>query len=407
MQHQYGQYYTPKILTVKYDSLLKEKIDAGLRIVDPFVGEGNLLFDYLETIDKDKARQLIVDKKILGFDTDITAIKRVKDRFSKYFNLPIELFNDIFVKNNSLKNNRCKSDDFIFTNPPYLARNTCQKKFPKDFNRNFSKNSFNDYYEITLNLYCKNEGIWIIPSNFLSSKVMSKTRKKILSRFNICNAFLFEYPIFKDTRISVVSFSTTTSNSVQKNIKTTFVNKTSETVKYIDIDKEGIICKEWENIANNNNYDVTQGLFRCDIKEGNFDVKMINEYYEIEDFKVSEDIYNKINDNILFLRTADTGSEIGVLGLYTLKELFKEKGAVTSSLVTKKTSRLCVPLFFNHKKTIEEQLFIKDEVNRLLREYREKYNSIFLTNFKNATNVIQRKRITFKEVYSLIKHVQS
>ena len=35
--------------------------------------------------------------------------------------------------------------------------------------------------------------------------------------------------------------------------------------------------------------------------------------------------------------------------------------------------------------------------------YRDKYNSMFLTNFKNSTRKMQRKRIAFKEIYGVIE----
>ena len=117
-KHKYGQHYTPKVLTDNYKSLFRELKNKDLTIVDPFVGEGNLLVDYLETFTKEEAISLLINKKIRGYDIDKMTINRLKERFHTLYGISFEVLNEILVKNNSLINNPCKKEDFILTNPP-------------------------------------------------------------------------------------------------------------------------------------------------------------------------------------------------------------------------------------------------------------------------------------------------
>ena len=107
-KHKYGQHYTPKVLTDNYKSLFIELKNKDLTIVDPFVGEGNLLVDYLETFTKEEAVSLLHNKKIKGYDIDKMTITRLKERFHSLYGVSFEVLNEIFVKNNSLINNPCK-----------------------------------------------------------------------------------------------------------------------------------------------------------------------------------------------------------------------------------------------------------------------------------------------------------
>ena len=53
----------------------------------------------------------------------------------------------------------------------------------------------------------------------------------------------------------------------------------------------------------------------------------------------------------------------------------------------------------------KEQLIIINEFNRIIEHYRGKYNSLFLTNFRNSTKLYSRKRISFNVAYKLISYI--
>lgn len=417
-QHKYGQHYTPEIITNKYIEFFKYLKENKLAVVDPFVGEGNLLMDYLNIFSKEEAIQFINDKKIKGYDIDPSNIKKIRLRFKEIFGIEDKILNSIFKVNNSLQKNPCRKKDIIITNPPYLSRNTCKTKYPEDYNINFYHNKFSDYYELALNLYKQHDGLWIIPANFISSTFLANTRKNLMNHKIIEQMFVFEIPVFEHTDISVVSFLLKNKN----NIKTKQLNLNINFVKFnyifkqeiiirknIDIDSKGYICSEWFNITSNSNLNtVTQGLLRENLTPGNIPCIIINENYEPETIYINQDNYQLLQSNFLYVRTTDTGTPGGMLGIYLLEEIFPNlfKGEIKPiSLLTKDSSRLYTPLFFTQPINYEDQLYIKNQVNTLLNEYRDRYNSIFLTNFKNATKTISRKRITFKEIYGLIEYV--
>ena len=417
-QHKYGQHYTPEIITNKYTEFFKYLKENKLAVVDPFVGEGNLLMDYLNIFSKEEAIQFLNDKKIKGYDIDPSNIKKIRLRFKELFDIEDKILNSIFKVNNSLKKNPCRKKDIIITNPPYLSRNTCKIKYPEDYNINFYHNKFSDYYELALNLYKQHDGLWIIPANFISSTFLANTRKNLMNHKTIEQIFVFEIPVFEYTDISVVSFLLKNKN----NIKTKQLNLDINFVKFnyifkqeiiipknIDIDSKGRICSEWFNITNNSNLNtVTQGLLRENLIPGNISCMIINENYEPETIYINQDTYQLLQHNFLYIRTTDTGTHKGMLGVYLLEEIFSDlfkEEIKPVSLLTKDSSRLYTPIFFTQPVNYEDQLYIKNKVNTLLNEYRDKYNSIFLTNFKNATKTISRKRITFKEIYGLIEYV--
>lgn len=405
-KHKYGQHYTPKILTDKYKDLFKNIKSKGLTVVDPFVGDGNLLIDYLSTFSNEEAIKIIENEKIRGYDIDKKAILSIKKRFKDKYNISDEKLDIIFMKNNSFVKNPCKKNDFILTNPPYLARNTCKRKYPKDYNVHFSRNFFSDYYELSLYRFRKHNGIWIIPSNFLSSQFMTEIKKTLLSKSMLRKIYLFENPIFKDTNISVMSFYLERKDkdmSIQNNLPINFVGFNGDTLKNIDINNDGVICDEWARLSKMQTSDSIVGLLREDLKTGEEKILLLNESYELENFYINEKNIEKIKNNHLYLRSTDTGSKDGMLGFYTMDELYpNDERSEAKSLITKKTSRLTVPLFFYEYYSYEDQIKIKNKANQILNDYRDKYNSIFLTNFKNSTRKMQRKRISFKEAYGII-----
>lgn len=50
------------------------------------------------------------------------------------------------------------------------------------------------------------------------------------------------------------------------------------------------------------------------------------------------------------------------------------------------------------------QKYIIEQFNILLNFYRDKYNSLFLTNYRES-NTIARKRISFDLIYTLVNHI--
>jgi len=97
----------------------------------------------------------------------------------------------------------------------------------------------------------------------------------------------------------------------------------------------------------------------------------------------------------LYLRAIDTGTQKGRIALMVNKEHFYGK----------ESDRTFASLKMPKQYTDEEELIICNEFNRLLELYRDKYYSMFLTNFRNSTSSYARKRISFDVAYRLISYI--
>lgn len=405
-----GQHFTPKIITDRYLSVFRAIYKKDLTIVDPFVGEGNLLIAFLDTLSIEEASNYINRLKIKGYDYDNKVILRLKKIFKDRYNTDSRILDLIFKKNNSLLDNIIRPDDFIITNPPYLARNTAKTKFPKDYKRNFSKNNFHDYYEMSLFKYIKNDGIWILPSNIYSNMKLEELRVTLFKNSYIDLLCVYESPVFKNTRISVTSFVKYKKDKEQNNIDFTFINKKGHKSMSIDIDN-GVLCNEWSKMIHKKKSPiekVDQGIQRKHLSSGNNKVCIINEEYEIEYLQIDNKTLNLLKRNHLILRTVDTGSPDGNMGLYLLKDLFDHLFVDHQpiALLTKKTSRLYTQIIFKDDLSIKQQVDIKNEFNKKIEYFRDKTNLVMVTNFKNTTGAGKsRKRIGFLETFSLIENI--
>jgi len=400
-QHQLGQHYSKETLLVeRYNNYLLEI--KNKTIVDPFCGEGHLLEHYLNLFDKNIQIEMLKNKKIMGFDIDENNIIFLRKKFKKIYNLDDNLLEEIFIVNDSLIFvDKIPNNSFIFTNPPYLAKNICKKKFPEDFDKYFNEKYkiLTDYFEISLELYGKYDGLWIVPSNVLSSDIMNKLRKKILLKMD--KIVVYKKKTFDDTDISVATFLI--DNKLSNNIKDIIFVSNKEEIKKFEISKNSNLVKEWDDIKSiKNSLNIKQGFLDSKIVEGDKNITLLNTNYKEEEFNISNEQYEKLNKNILILRTTDTGGKEGKIGLYTIKELWGSDKAI--GLITKISSRVYTQLFFDNL-SIKEQLKLKDDFNNKLNKLRLNYDSIFLTNYKNVSNENQRKRMSFKETFSLINYI--
>jgi hypothetical protein len=68
------------------------------------------------------------------------------------------------------------------------------------------------------------------------------------------------------------------------------------------------------------------------------------------------------------------------------------------------TARTYATLVIEPKIDIMTQNIVVEKFNTLLDEYRNKYNSLFLSNYRESKD-LARKRISFDLVYSLVEHI--
>ena len=357
-----GQFFT-----TNSNYILKgfEKYVNNKNITDPFCGSGELLTWAINNS----------AKSVIGYDID-----------RQYIDNKIIFFNDSL--NNPLQY------DFVLTNPPYLYKNKL-----KD-NQIFNRTKNTDLYQISLEkIMNSNEGIVIVPVNFLSAENSKYIRAKFLKKFNIEYCKFFTQQVFSDTTYNVIAFYYIRKEI--QNSKQTFILN----IQPQNIDKEITVYESynWQiggeflnTINHQNNILNIKRFLETDIKVGNNKIKIANSHLKnIKEISVNDDVYNTIQNNIIILKAIDTGSKDGLISLENIKKYNID------CLSSVETSRNQIYLIFQNQISTTEQEKIIELFNRELNFQREKYFSLFMTNFRDNN----RKRISFDFCYKMINYI--
>lgn len=279
-------------------------------------------------------------------------------------------YNDT-IKKDTLLEPPNYDNKFVLTNPPYLARNKNKDKTLYD------KYNTNDLYKcFIINLidsFCFG-GIIIVPLNFISSirKSDIELRKKFINKFNIITLNIFEEQVFDDTSYTVCSLQ-------------------------FELKKE--------NILTNIYVYPYETIFNIELNETN-DYTIGGEIYNLpytKDIKIERTTSKNLNNpnitNILVKCIDDNiNSKIGLS--FTLD---KDKYIDNTPKLSARSYAL---LIIEPKLNIEEQKKLINKFNNYFNELRQKYNSLFLTNYRES-NSIARKRISFQLVYNICNYLLS
>lgn len=264
--------------------------------------------------------------------------------------------------NDSLKDPINYKGKFILTNPPYLAKN---KSINKDI---YIKYNTDDLYKCFIKSFIEtaDEGIIIIPINFLSSEDDS-IRSLFFSNFSIKKFVLFEEKVFSDTSYTVCAFY--------------FIKKENSDIFFnIDIKPSGKV-------------------FKCELLK-EYGYKYGSDFYKYlsnnSKIKVSRlQIGNSYPNTNILLNALDGGSEHNRIKL--------EYNEVP--YYGKVSDRSRAHIVLNIKLSINEQKELITLFNEKLEYFREKYNSLFLPNYRESSSLYARKRIPFTTSYELIKSI--
>ncbi|MDP2820983.1 MAG: hypothetical protein Q8O39_02175 [bacterium] len=361
-----GQFFTTNsdYILRGFEKFIKEK-----EITDPFAGNQDLV----NWVKNNNC------KKITGFDCD----KRYIDQKNVFLNDSI----------NSPKNYK-----FVCTNPPYLHKNKAEKETKKKF---FSGGNsvFEDLYQVSIFsiLNCE-EGILIVPLNFLCAENSKKIRVLFFEKFEIMKLNIFSEQVFNDTTYNVISFYFKKKNKISdKNLINAIIYPENKKIE-LTLEKK----YNWQfggdfinQIKQTKNY---LGVFRLTedyLKSGEYEIEIaLQNIKDKKSLNISNDIKKSLEKNILFLRAIDSknGKKI------QLEDIRKYKIA---GLVGKKTSRNMAHLIFKKEISINMQIELMDKFNNELNKNRIKYSSFFLTNFRDNN----RKRISFDLVYKFLNYI--
>lgn len=254
-------------------------------------------------------------------------------------------------KRDTLKNPPDYTNKFILTNPPYLARNKNKNK------ELYELYNCNDLYKcfIKSSLDCDG-GIIIVPLNFLTSIRKSDTllRKEFLEKFNIVHVNIFEEQVFDDTSytVCVIQFEK---------------GKTKEFPCYFYPSNKKVMLSFYKEIIGGEIYYLSQ-----------------NNKYTIEratkETKIKENITN------ILVKCIDDTTKINA----SFSEKYIDN---TENLTARSYLTLVITPQINEQ--IQKELI--NNFNSFMEEYRNKYNSLFLTNYRENN----RKRISFDLVFKI------
>jgi hypothetical protein len=351
-----GQFYT-----TNYEYILQNmKIPLEVKcIVEPFVGSGELL----KFVNK--------NVEVECYDIEIKDIE-IKDIETKDIK-GIEIKNIKVIKQDTLKNPPNYKGKFVITNPPYLAKNKNKDKSLYDI---YGKD---DLYKCFISQLCNGNdfskdmspigGIIIIPLNFFCSirKADIDLRKTFLEMFTITTLNIFEEPVFDDTSYTVCCFQF--EKRLKQGIKhslspiKTYFYPSGKTISLIFSDY--IIGGEIYSLKKSKTYTITRATSKTNPEyTTNILLKCIDDKTQINLSLVTDD-----------KKYIDTTPNLSARSYATL---------------------VVVP-----KLTLEKQTLLVERFNLYITDQREKYNSLFLTNYREDS----RKRISFELAFRICSYL--
>jgi len=406
---------------------IKEKL-WEYKWIDLYAGEGNLILPILNSIPPEDRIRFFRNHIYLSDIQEEMLEKCIKK--AEFYGIPSEVAsNNIMLRDNLecfpdfLKDKQ--KPIFHITNPPYLYLGYIRKhnetqKYLKLFE---GKNEgYQDLYQIAMINDLRNQIdnlIYIIPSNFLfGASVSNKFRKDFLKFYKINKMIIFETKIFEFTGTNIcigfferkkipksenVKFNGIKIKKQSREIRKTYILKPK--YKY----RAGSKFDEFlEENRLNTPLNVKYYLLKKEImnNKGSNKLSVIdannyksNQYTKL-DLRVNDNLKNKIESNILYVRTVDTGSINGRVGLGIITEDFNVNGIYVSGN-TYRTHP--IQIFLEPEISHNEQIILKKYFNLLLESFRKKLDSEFLTTYKYSNAEYTRKYLGLTQVRNLIQ----
>ncbi len=395
--------------------------------IDLYAGEGNLILPILDSIHTEQ-RVRFFKNHIMLYDIQQEMVNKCIENAKNYGIPKKTAVNNIKVRNNLesfpifLKNDHLPI--YHITNPPYLYLGYIRKhkdthKYLKLFK---NKNSgYQDLYQIAMMNDLRNNLenlIYIIPSNFLfGASVSNKIRLDFLKHYQIIKMLIFERKLFEYTGTNIcIGFFR--KKSLPKSEILQF--KGLKFKKKGNILKKNYILKPEFNYRGGSEFDeflnkyITQEPLKIKyylLKDLLLKNKGINEIevidankYQNNKYKkiiiyVNDNLKEKVKSNILYVRTVDTGSYEGRVGLGIISDDFEVNGIYVSGN-TYRTHP--IQIFLNPVLDIDQQKLLKEYFNFILETFRAKLDSEFLTTYKYSNAEYTRKYLGLTQVRKLI-----
>ena len=339
-----GQFYTTNYKYILSNLYIPKDITT---IIEPFCGNADLL-----EFCKDKERSNNTKYLLECYD--------------------IEPKKEFIQKRDTILNPPLYENAFIITNPPYLARNKCTDKTL------FDKYDVNDLYKCFIKDIITNSpigGIIVVPLNFWSSiqKNDIHLRQLFLERFDILQLNIFEEQVFDDTTYTICAFQ------FMKKRENISINTIHVAIYPSKTTLEVILNAE-------NNYTIGGHIYNLSIN-GNYKIS-----------RLTSKNLDKPRSNILLKCIDDNCNSRISLSIVSDADVYIDS---TSKLSARSYASIVIEPFQN----IEKQKILVSKFNELLNENREKYHSLFLSNYRESKKGFARKRISFEFAYNIIEHL--
>jgi len=197
---QEGAHYTPAVFSdfISENIILNASLKKSVRIVDPAVGDGELLISLIKTL----KNQSFNDIEVYGFDTNLKSIEITRNRLKKYYpNITPTLQNKDFLQVCIEKGGLSDSQDLFYSsdipdfdlliaNPPYIRTQVLGAEQAQLLSKNFGLKGRVDIYQaflVAMKSVLKPDGVAgvIVSNRFLTTKGAGKFRETIHNQYTI------------------------------------------------------------------------------------------------------------------------------------------------------------------------------------------------------------------------------
>ena len=360
--------------------------------VDLFCGEGNLILPILDAIPENKKIEFF-KKHIFLFDIQKEMVdKSIKN--AEQYGIPYKVAKENIKVRDTLQDypkfiKNLKYPVYHITNPPYLYLGYIAKNSERNLKYFSGPNEgYQDLYQIALINDLRNgleNLIYIIPTNFLFGfSVSNKIRKDFLPFYYIKKATIFERKIFEFTGTNVcICFFERKPNPSNEPItfKALKINNRTQRKTYRLSPKNFYRAGgEFDEYVSHfkAKAPIKVGFYltqeEVDKNKGQNVVKLLdinsfsNGYFKFNTYNINQSLYNRLKNNPLFVRTLDTGSWEGRVGIYNVKEVFGVDGII----VTKEKYRTHpIQIFLLPELSKDDLTLLKNYFNLMLEYFRE------------------------------------
>ena len=396
--------------------------------IDLYAGQGNLILPILDSIPTELRIQFFKEHIYLSDVQPEMVYKCINNAINH--GIPQEIAEVNIQLRDNLESfpkflNSSQFPLFHITNPPYLYLGYIRKH--KETQQHLAlfkgeNNGYQDLYQIAMINDLRNgieNIIYIIPSNFLfGASVSNKFRKDFLNYYKITKMIIFEIKIFEYTGTNIcigffkrkrhpkpekVEFNGIKIRKQNSVIEKRYVLKPE--FKY----RAGFEFEEFiKRYSAQKPLNVNYYLLRDEVigNKGANEIMVIDaNNYQNNEYKrlilhVNDNLKKKIRSNILYVRTVDTGSYNGRVGLGIITEDFKVDGIYVSGN-TYRTHP--IQLFIEPEIKLNDQKLLKDYFNFIMEAFRKKLDSEFLTTYKYSNADYTRKYLGLTQARNLIK----